>query len=143
MTPSMELAGPDGVAWSAYIEGVPPVPERRWLPQTMLPGRRLRFDSEKESRVTATIPAGSPFLSERRLLVLLADSASLPRQEPGAERLPFMRRSGRDRLLTASRALWASIRDAGSEVGELTRAGGRMLLRAAMGLRSLAVMPHR
>jgi hypothetical protein len=139
----MELAGPDGVAWSAYIEGVPPVRARRWLPQTMLPGRRLRFDSERESRVTATIPAGSPFLPERRLLVLLADATSLPNSDPGTLGLPIMRRSGRARVLATSRAVRSSIRDAAREIWDWSRAGGRMLLRLATGLRGMALIHHR
>lgn len=82
LTPIMELTGPDGVQWIAYVEGFPPVRRWRLLSQTLLPGRRMRFDSADESRVCPTVPAGSPFLSERRLLTLLAESTSLPQSEP-------------------------------------------------------------
>jgi hypothetical protein len=78
LTEVMELTARDGGHWVAYIEGFPSVHARRLFPQTVLPGRRLRFDSAAESRVSGEVPAGSPFLSERRLLALLAASPVLP-----------------------------------------------------------------
>jgi hypothetical protein len=78
----MELSGPDGVQWIVYIEALPPVRRWRLLSQTVLPGRRLRLDSAEESRVSSPVPAGSPFLGERRLLAILAASMPLPAVEP-------------------------------------------------------------
>ena len=78
LTEVMELTARDGGHWVAYIEGFPSARTRRLFPQTVLPGRRLRFDSAAESRVSGEVPAGSPFLSERRLLALLAASPVLP-----------------------------------------------------------------
>jgi len=84
LTPTMELTTPNGVQWVVYIEGVPPVRRWRLLSQTLLPGRRMRFDSAGETRVTPTVPAGSPFLSERRLLALLTAATPLPPEQPPA-----------------------------------------------------------
>jgi hypothetical protein len=84
LTPTMELTAPNGVQWVVYIEGVPPVRRWRLLSQTLLPGRRMRFDSAREARVSPTVPAGSPFLSERRLRALLTAAAPLPPEQPPA-----------------------------------------------------------
>jgi hypothetical protein len=77
LTESMPFTDGDGVSWLAYIEGAPPVPARLWS-QTVLPGRRLRFDSATESRVTARLPAGSPFLTDARLQALLDEAEPVP-----------------------------------------------------------------
>ncbi|MGH2709463.1 MAG: hypothetical protein ACRDJK_14380, partial [Actinomycetota bacterium] len=53
LTESMPLLASDGIRWLAYIEGVPPDPPRWLWRQAVLPGRRLRFDSANESRVTS------------------------------------------------------------------------------------------
>lgn len=82
LTPEMELTAPNGVEWIAYIEGVPAQPAGRLLRRTVLPGRRLRFDSADESRLSPELPAGSPFLREPRLLALLLASRPLPEPEP-------------------------------------------------------------
>jgi hypothetical protein len=82
LTEGMNLTAHDGVRWTAYIDGYSPRRPRRLLAQTVLPGRRLRFDSASESRISPELPAGSPFLDERRLLVLLATSPLLPQPEP-------------------------------------------------------------
>jgi hypothetical protein len=74
----MELTAADGVEWVAYIDGVPVQRRRGLLRKTVLPGRRLRFDSATESRVSLELPAGSPFLREPRLLALLAASRPFP-----------------------------------------------------------------
>jgi hypothetical protein len=78
LTDVMELTARDGIGWVAYIDGLPPTRPRRFLKQTVLPERRLRFDSAIESRVSPERPAGSPFLTERRLLDLLGASRLLP-----------------------------------------------------------------
>jgi hypothetical protein len=78
LTPVMEFTDSNGRAWLAYVEGTPPVRRWRFLSETVLPGRQVRFDSADESRATSRVPAGSPFLPEFRLQLLLADSASLP-----------------------------------------------------------------
>lgn len=86
LTETMPLLASDGVRWLAYIEGVPSNPPRRRWHQVALPGRRLRFDSAHESRVTAHVPAGSPFLTEVRLQSLLdgAGRLLLPASAPGS-----------------------------------------------------------
>ena len=45
LTPVMEFTDSGRRAWLAYVEATPPV--RRWhfLSETVLPGRRVRFDS--------------------------------------------------------------------------------------------------
>jgi hypothetical protein len=69
LTESMAFADREGVAWLAYIEGIAP-PDHHAV-NGRLPGRRLRFDSEDESRATTEVPAGAPFLSDERLQALL------------------------------------------------------------------------
>ncbi|HEU4953876.1 MAG TPA: hypothetical protein VFT28_04850 [Gemmatimonadales bacterium] len=78
LTPVMEFTDSSGRAWLAYVEATPPVRRWRFLSETVLPGRRVRFDAADESRVTPMVPAGSPFLPEPRLQVLLAGCAALP-----------------------------------------------------------------
>jgi len=74
----MPFTDGDGVCWLAYIEGVPAAPSPRLWSQTVLPGRRLRFDSATESRVTTRLPAGSPFLADARLQSLLHEAGPVP-----------------------------------------------------------------
>lgn len=74
----MEFTDSSPRAWLAYVEAAPPVRRWRFLSETVLPGRRVRFDSADESRATTRVPAGSPFLPEPRLQMLLAESAALP-----------------------------------------------------------------
>ena len=74
LTESMPFTDRDGVRWLAYIEGVPSA--ARWQrSHAGLPGRLLRFDSVSESRGTARVPAGSPFLEDARLQSLLDEAA--------------------------------------------------------------------
>jgi hypothetical protein len=82
LTESAELTAPDGVPWIAYIEGLPAEPQHGLLRRTVMPGRRLRFDSRTESRLSLHLPAGSPFLRQGRLMELLR--ASRPLVEPEA-----------------------------------------------------------
>jgi hypothetical protein len=82
LTEVMEFTARDGIHWVAYIEGLPAVPPRRFFNPTVLPGRRLRFDAATESRVSPELPAGSPFLTEHRLLRLLGASRLVPEVEP-------------------------------------------------------------
>jgi hypothetical protein len=116
LTPVMELTGPDGVQWVAYVEGVPPVRHWRLLSETVLPGRRVRFDSADESRVSSTVPAGSPFLTERRLQALLAGAKSFPpaQPEPLSGALPRRRPWG---PLPAGGRAWASACDTAAGMG--------------------------
>jgi len=72
-----------GVGWLAYIEGIPADRPPRLQGRTTLPGRRLRFDSATESRMTTQVPAGSPFLSDARLQSLLDDAQPVPPPPPG------------------------------------------------------------
>ena len=92
LTPVVELTGPDGVRWVAYVEGVPPVRHRHVLSETLLPGRRMRFDSANDSRVNPTVPAGSPFLAGGRLQAILAGATSLPRSQPPSPSRDSLRR---------------------------------------------------
>lgn len=82
LTESMPFTGRDGARWLAYVEGAPPEhPWGMWY-RTMLPRRRLRFDSATESRVAEVVPPGSPFLSEPRLQLLLESARPLPPPPP-------------------------------------------------------------
>jgi hypothetical protein len=78
LTATMPVIAPDGTVWVAYIEGAPPKPSGRWRDRAVLPGRRLRFDGATASRVTSTVPAGSPFLRPERLADLLAGAEAFP-----------------------------------------------------------------
>jgi hypothetical protein len=82
LTESMPFVARDGVRWLAYLEGF--IPERPWVMwyRTLLPGRRLRFDSAGESRMVTSIPAGAPFLSEDRLRGLLDNARPIPPARP-------------------------------------------------------------
>lgn len=102
LTEGMNLTTHDGVRWTAYIDGYSPGRPRRLLAQTVLPGRRLRFDSASESRISPALPAGSPFLDERRLLALLATSSLLPEPEPSPPAL--LRRQRWQARIAAGRA---------------------------------------
>jgi hypothetical protein len=82
LTEAMDFTSRDGCPWVAYVEGYSATRPWRLLPQTVLPGRRLRFDSATESRISPTRPAGSPFLDERRLIALLAASPLLETELP-------------------------------------------------------------
>lgn len=77
LTESMPFTDRDGVRWLVYIEGIPEPPGPPWHRAT-IPGRHLRFDSAAESRVTTELPAGSPFLADARLQVLLDRARPVP-----------------------------------------------------------------
>lgn len=77
LTESMPFADREGITWLAYIEGVASA-EGHLPGNGRLPGRRLRFDSETDSRVTSELPAGAPFLSDERLQVLLDRAQAVP-----------------------------------------------------------------
>lgn len=82
LTESMPFTGRDGGQWLAYIEGAPPEhPWGMWY-RTMLPQRRLRFDSASESRVAELVPPGAPFLAEHRLQLLLESARPVPPPPP-------------------------------------------------------------
>jgi hypothetical protein len=68
----MDFTARDGTGWCAYIEAVPGTDRGR----SLLPARRLRFDSALESRAVSPVPAGAPFFSDSRLRALL--DRSLP-----------------------------------------------------------------
>lgn len=78
----MPLTDRDGARWLVYIEGVP-LPARWQRTHAGMPGRRLRFDAERDSRVTAQVPAGAPYLADDRLQMLL-DEATPISPEPSA-----------------------------------------------------------
>lgn len=80
LTQSMTFTDRDGAVWLAYVEGAEPAPAGRLRKPTVLPGRRLRFDSATESRFTTSVPAGSPWLAEARLQSLLDEAR--PDQPP-------------------------------------------------------------
>ena len=71
LTESISFADRDGVEWLVYIEGLPLRRQIEWPRRTRLPGRALRFDCDVESRRTAVVPAGAPFLQRDRLEELL------------------------------------------------------------------------
>lgn len=82
LTESMPFTGRDGGQWLAYIEGAPPEhPWGMWY-RTMLPRRRLRFDSATESRVAELVPSGAPFLPETKLQLLLESATPVPPPPP-------------------------------------------------------------
>ncbi|HEU5040996.1 MAG TPA: hypothetical protein VFT84_09265 [Gemmatimonadales bacterium] len=82
LTESMPFTGRDGSQWLAYVEGAPPDhPWGMWY-RTMLPRRRLRFDSAAESRVADAVPPGAPFLPEPRLQLLLESAQPVPPPPP-------------------------------------------------------------
>jgi hypothetical protein len=87
LTESMPFADREGVTWLAYIEGVAP-PDHHHAVNGRLPGRRLRFDSEDESRATTELPAGAPFLSDERLQALLDRAQPVTAPTTGSWQLP-------------------------------------------------------
>lgn len=82
LTESTPFTDADGVCWLAYIEGVPAGRPPRLRARVTLPGRRLRFDSALESRTTTRVPAGSPFLSDAGLRLLLDAAQPVPPPPP-------------------------------------------------------------
>ena len=112
LTESMEHTATDGTCWLAYIEGIPSPPQRRWRRQTLLPGRRLRFDSVSGSRTITPVPAGAPFLTEGRLQELLDRATPLELSTLGAAARPDPQRRS---LRVAARAagLAAPVLEAG------------------------------
>jgi hypothetical protein len=119
LTEVMELTARDGTRWVAYIDGLPPARPRRFLNRTTLPVRRLRFDSATESRVSPELPAGSPFLTERRLLGLLGASPLVPDVEPPAPSPAFLWRRRWEASIALTRALWARARTAVADATHL------------------------
>jgi hypothetical protein len=87
LTESMPFADREGVTWLAYIEGIAP-PVGHYPVNGRLPGRRLRFDSDTESRVTSELPAGAPFLAEERLQGLLDRAQAVPAPTTATWQLP-------------------------------------------------------
>jgi hypothetical protein len=77
LTDTMPLTTPDGVRWIAYVEGFPRE-SPRFRHRTILPGRRLRFDSASGSWISPVVPAGAPFLSQARLRELLRRAQPFP-----------------------------------------------------------------
>lgn len=86
LTESMPFTAYDGVYWLAYVEGVPADPPPRWRHRAVIPGRRLRFDSAFDSRVSPVLPAGSPFLPEAVLRELLEAAEPVPPPHPTRRR---------------------------------------------------------
>jgi hypothetical protein len=74
----MEFSDRDGAVWLVYIEGASQPPGWQLESASALPDRHLRFDSASESRFTAQLPAGSPFLAEARLQSLLDEAQPDP-----------------------------------------------------------------
>jgi len=92
LTDTMPFTDRDEVRWLVYIEGIPPDPLARRWGQTVLPGRRVRFDSATESRTSIQVPAGSPYLTERRLQSLLDQAQPVlagPKPQAVAMRVPL------------------------------------------------------
>ena len=70
----MDFTARDGTAWCSYVEAVPGTDRGH----SLLPSRRLRFDSALEYRAMSPVPAGAPFFSESRLRSLLDRSVPVP-----------------------------------------------------------------
>lgn len=104
LTESMEFKGRDGTSWLVYIEAVPPPPPSRWRSQSLLPARRLRFDSVRESRIATPVPAGAPFLTDVRLQGLLDRSAVLDLSGAGEPPRPERRRDVRRSAVRAAQS---------------------------------------
>lgn len=139
LTEVMELTTPDGVRWVAYIDHIP-APHRGLMAPIALPGRRLRFDSATESRATREVPAGSPFLAERRLLDLLGASPIIPVAYPtplvfelAPARPPAAWRPRYETAMTRGRALWSRGGRVAADVAGTIRVGMKVIL---YGLRS-------
>ena len=139
LTEVMELTTPDGVRWVAYIDHIP-APHRGLMAPIALPGRRLRFDSATESRATREVPAGSPFLAERRLLDLLAASPVLPLAEAvplvfdlAPAQPPAAWRRRYETAVARGRALWSRGSRVAADVAATIRVGMEVIL---YGLRS-------
>jgi hypothetical protein len=100
LTDSMPFTDRDGVSWLVYIDGIPSEPTlgRLWRKTTM-PGRRLRFDSTVESRISIDVPAGSPYLPAAQLQHLLEHA-----QPQGATRRRLPRGPDRRQATRASSA---------------------------------------
>jgi hypothetical protein len=95
LTESMPFTAYDGEYWLAYVEGMPADPPPRWRHRAIIPGRRLRFDSAFDSRVSPVLPAGSPFLPEAVLRELLDAAEPVPPPPHPARRRDDVRsRSG-------------------------------------------------
>jgi hypothetical protein len=133
LTEVMELTARDGKRWVAYVEGLPPL-ERSpaLLKQTALPGRRLRFDSPTESRVTLELPAGSPFLAEGQLLRLLDLSRLLQEVKPSPPSRGHLRGRRWMARITHRRTLQARGRRAIADVAHATRLAAEALLVRAL-----------
>ena len=134
LTEVMELTDRDGRRWVAYIDGLPPVERpRSFLNQTILPPRRLRFDSASESRVNPELPAGAPFLTECRLLGLLGGSGVLPAVEPAPPSRRILRRQRWMARFTYGWALEARGRRAIANAAHATRLATEAFLVRASG----------
>ena len=140
LTEVMELTARNGERWVAYVEGLPPLEQSpALLRQTVLPRRRLRFDSPTESRVTPELPAGSPFLAEGHLLRLLDLSRILPEVTPPPPSRGHLRRRLWMARITHRRALQARGRRAIADAAHATRLAAEALLVRA--LDSLTCVP--
>ncbi len=105
---------------------------RSLLKQTVLPRRRLRFDSASESRVNPELPAGAPFLTEGRLLGLLGLSRSLQAVEPPPPSRARPRRRRWISRISYRRALQARGRRAIADAAQATRLAVEALLVRAL-----------
>jgi hypothetical protein len=133
LTEVMELTARDGQRWVAYVDGLPPLEgPRPLLKQTILPRRRLRFDSATESRVNPELPAGAPFLTEGRLLGLLGLSRILSAVEPPPPSRARPRRRRWISRISYRRALQARGRRAIADAAHATRLAVEALLVRAL-----------
>ena len=111
LTDVMEFIAGDGSSWLVYIETIPCPPPRRWRRRTLLPARRLRFDSASELREMAPVPPGAPFLTEVRLQELLDRAAPLQASDLSVVPRPDARR----RMLESAARLPAAVLAQGRE----------------------------
>ena len=78
LTENVSFTDRDDVQWLVYVEGFP-LSRDGWRGRARLPERRLRFDSAFDSRATAVLPAGAPFLRGEQLQSLLDGAGAVVR----------------------------------------------------------------
>lgn len=94
LTDSETFDDRDGVQWLVYVEATPADPAGFWQ-RTTMPGRVTRFDSAAESRVSASRPAGAPFLPARQLQGMLDEAQPVTAAAPSSKPLDMLRTAAR------------------------------------------------
>ncbi len=140
LTDSVNLTDAAGTSWLAYVEPAPAEPPLR-RSAAVLPGRRLRFDSLDRSVVITPVPAGSPFLSDARLLGLLTEARPVPEPAPRVARPVLPARALRSLDWSGSVAgAVAAVRDAAVRQWQATADVRRLCARGLVQLVAPAVV---